>query len=157
MQEYKILVVDDEQDFVNSLTDRLELRKMKAEVALNGDEALKKVKDEEPEVMVLDLKMPGMDGLEVLQRVKGAYPTTQVIILTGHSTPETQEKARKMGAYAYLEKPVEMDSLMETINRAYSNFKRVVHNVDTALIAATMAESGELDMAREIMEKETIK
>lgn len=154
MQEYKILVVDDEQDFVQSLTDRLELRKMKAEVAMNGEEALKKVGDEEPEVMVLDLKMPGMDGLEVLQRVKNAYPTTQVIILTGHGSPEAKDKARKMGAYAYLEKPVEMDSLMETINRAYNNFKRVKHNVDTALMAASMAEAGEVDMARRVMVEE---
>ena len=102
MQEYKILVVDDETDFVQSLTDRLEMRRMTAQVALNGEDALQKVADDEPEVMVLDLKMPGMDGLEVLQRVKAAYPTTQVIILTGHGSDEAKKKARDMGAYAYL-------------------------------------------------------
>jgi DNA-binding NtrC family response regulator len=154
MQEYKILVVDDEADFVQSLTDRLELRKMKAEVALNGEDALQKVVVEEPEVMVLDLKMPGMDGLEVLQRVKNAYPTTQVIILTGHGSPEARAKAGKMGAYAYLEKPVEMDTLMETINRAYSQFKKVKHNVDTAFMGAAIAAAGELDLAQRVMNEE---
>ncbi|MBU1610931.1 MAG: response regulator [Proteobacteria bacterium] len=157
MQEYKILVVDDETDFVQSLTDRLEMRKMKADVAFNGEDALQKIADDEPEVMVLDLKMPGMDGLEVLQRVKNAYPTTQVIILTGHGSDDSREKARKMGAYAYLEKPVEMDTLMATIGKAYGNFKKIKRNVDTALMGAALSAAGEPEMARQVMAEEFIK
>lgn len=154
MQEYKILIVDDEADFIQSLTDRLEVRKMRAEVAMGGEEALEKVAKDEPEVMVLDLKMPGMDGLEVLQRVKTAYPTTQVIILTGHGSNEARDKAKEMGAYAYLEKPVEMDTLLETVSRAYKQFKSIKHSVDTALMGAALSSAGEPEMAKRVMAEE---
>lgn len=154
MQEYKILVVDDEEDFVSGLTDRLEVRDIKADVAMDGETALKKLEEGAPEVLILDLKMPGMDGLEVLRKVKKAYPSTQVIILTGHSTDEARKKAQKLGAYAYLEKPVETDALVETMNQAHSFFKKIKHNVDTALMGAALAMTGEVDLARRVMKEE---
>jgi DNA-binding NtrC family response regulator len=154
MEEYKILVVDDEKDFVESLSERLQMRDINPKVALSGDEALKKMDEEEPEVMVLDLKMPGMDGIEVLKKVKKAYPTTQVIILTGHGTEEARKKAEKIGAFAYMEKPVEMDTLMATMTHARSRFHKIKHSVDTAFMGAAMAMAGEVDVARQVMDEE---
>ena len=154
MQEYKILVVDDEEDFLSGLQDRLEVRDIKAEIATTGEQALQKLQEDAPEVMILDLKMPGMDGLEVLRKVKKIYPSTQVIILTGHSTEEARKKAEKLGAYAYLEKPVETDALVETMNKAHGFFKKVKHNVDTALMGASLAMAGEVDLARQVMKEE---
>jgi CheY-like chemotaxis protein len=69
MEDFKVLVVDDEEDFVKTLSERMEMRDLKPDVAMNGEQALQKVQKEEPPVMILDLKMPGMDGLEVLRKV----------------------------------------------------------------------------------------
>ncbi|WP_027186025.1 response regulator [Desulfovibrio inopinatus] len=152
MQEYKLLVVDDEADFVRSLAERLQTRKMKAEVALSGEEALAKTSVDEPEVMVLDLKMPGLDGLEVLQRIKMAYPTTQVIILTGHSSLETKEQAEGLGAFAYLEKPVEISTLVRIVKQAHDQFLQIKKQVDAALMGMAMSSIAcQPDMARNVM------
>lgn len=154
MEEYKILLVDDEEDFVKSLQERMELRDVKPDVALNGEQALEKVEEEQPTVMVLDLKMPGMDGLTVLRQVKKAYPKTQVIILTGRGTKKDEKLARKMGAFAYLQKPVEMDTLMETVKAAHHKFKKIKDEVDTAFMVAAIAATGEVDLARQVAEEQ---
>jgi DNA-binding NtrC family response regulator len=154
MQEYKILVVDDEEDFIKGLSERLELREMKADVAMSGEEALKKFEEDEPAVMILDLKMPGMHGIDVLKKVKKAYPTTQVIILTGHGSEKDMEAAKKIGAFAYLEKPVEMDTLVETMNQAHTKWQKIKLSVDTAFMGAALAATGELDMAQQVMREE---
>jgi DNA-binding response OmpR family regulator len=88
-------------------------------VAYDGEEALSLVKSEEPEVMVLDLKMPGIDGIEVLRRMKKEHPNVEVIILTGHGSEREKELARELGAFAYLEKPVDIDVLSQTMKEAY--------------------------------------
>jgi two-component system response regulator CpxR len=77
------------------------------------------IEAEEPEVMVLDLKMPGIDGLEVLRRVKRTHPKTEVIILTGHGSDAEEVLAGELGAFAYLRKPVDIDLLTETMKAAY--------------------------------------
>jgi CheY-like chemotaxis protein len=115
----KILLVDDEKEFVEALSERLQTRNLEAAIAYDGEEALAILKDDAPEVMVLDLKMPGIDGLEVLRRVKRDHPGTEVIILTGHGSPAEAEVARELGAFAYLEKPVNVDVLAETMKAAY--------------------------------------
>jgi DNA-binding response OmpR family regulator len=154
MEDFKVLVVDDEEDFVKTISERMALRDVKPDVAMDGEEALKKFEKDEPTVMVLDLKMPGMDGLDVLRQVKKAYPSTQVIILTGKGTKKDEEEARKLGAFAYLQKPVEMDTLMETVKAAHKKFKKIKHDVDTALMGAAIAMTGEVDLAREVMKEE---
>ncbi|MFC1821876.1 response regulator [Thermodesulfobacteriota bacterium] len=154
MEDFKVLVVDDEEDFVKMLSERMALRDVKPEVAMNGEQALKKVKEEEPSVMVLDLKMPGMDGLDVLRQVKKAYSKTQVIILTGKGTKKDEDAARKLGAFAYLRKPVEMDTLMETVKAAHKKFRKIKYDVDTALMGAAIAMTGEVDLARQVMKEE---
>ncbi len=116
----KVLLVDDEQEFVNTLSERLRTRKMTPAIAYNGEEALAMIADDQPEVMVLDLKMPGIDGLEVLRRVKKTHPETQVIILTGHGSTAEEELAAELGAFAYLRKPVDIEELTKTMREAYS-------------------------------------
>ncbi len=77
------------------------------------------IESDEPEVMVLDLKMPGIDGLEVLRRVKRTHPLTEVIILTGHGSDKEKRLAKELGAFAYLQKPVDIEELTETMKAAY--------------------------------------
>ena len=115
----KVLLVDDEQEFVNTLSERLETRKMTPAIAYNGEEALAMVADDQPEVMVLDLKMPGIDGIEVLRRMKKTHPETEVIILTGHGSATEEELAAELGAFAYLRKPVDIEELTATMKAAY--------------------------------------
>jgi len=148
MQKIKILLVDDEEKFVKALSERIQLRDQQSDIALNGEQALKSVGEELPDVMVLDLKMPGMDGLEVLRRVKKAYPEVQVIILTGHGTEKDENEARRLGAFEYLQKPVEIEALMRHIKRAYKN------KVESSLTAATFAEAGEFNTAKAIMDQD---
>ncbi len=114
----KVLLVDDEKDFVMTLSERLEMRDMEPAVAYSGEEALSLLKEEEPEVMVLDLKMPGIDGIEVLRRVKGEHPEVEVIVLTGHGSEKDKELCMSLGAFAYLEKPVDIELLSKTMREA---------------------------------------
>ena len=86
--------------------------------------ALETIRERTPEVMILDLKMPGINGLEVLKRVKSEHPEVEVIILTGHGSEADREACMAMGAYAYLEKPVDIDALSEAIRQVYRKGKR---------------------------------
>ena len=119
----KVLLVDDEREFVQTLSERLQLRDMGTAVVFDGKEALSALEEEEPEVMVLDLKMPGIDGLEVLRRVKTEHPNVEVIVLTGHGTKEIERTCLEMGACAYLEKPVDMEVLTQTMKDAYKRIR----------------------------------
>jgi DNA-binding NtrC family response regulator len=145
MEKFKILLVDDEEEFVETLSERLEMRDLNSELALNGEQALQIVTDQEPDVMVLDLKMPGIDGMEVLRRVRKAYPKVQVIILTGHGTDKDAEEAKRLGAYSYLQKPVDIDHLVKIMRDAFRK------KIDNSMMAATFAEAGEFETARDIM------
>ena len=115
----KVLLVDDEREFVHMLSDRLEMRDLGAAVVYDGEQALAAVSEEEPEVMVLDLKMPGIDGIEVLRRVKSEHPHVEVIVLTGHGSEEIRKRCMELGACAYLEKPVDIETLTKTMKEAY--------------------------------------
>ncbi len=117
----RILLVDDEKDFAHTLSERLQLKDFGSVAVYDGEEALTLVEKEEPEVMVLDLKMPGMGGLQILKEVKEKYPDVKVIILTGHGLDEDQGKAIELGAFAYLQKPVNIEVLMKTVSDAYKD------------------------------------
>ncbi|MFH2133108.1 MAG: response regulator [bacterium] len=147
MKQIKILLVDDEEEFVKTLSERIRMRNISSEVALNGEAALQLVEDEVPDVMVLDLKMPGIDGMEVLKRIKKKYPDVQVIMLTGHGSEKDEETARSLGAFGYLNKPVNLDNLIQHIKNAYAE------KVERNLMAATFAEAGEFDTARSILKQ----
>jgi len=125
MEQINVLLVDDEDEFVKSLSERMQMRDLETDVALNGEQALKLVDKEIPDVMVLDLKMPGIDGLEVLRRVRKTYPDVQVIMLTGHGSEKDEKEARRLGAFEYLQKPTEMDKLVETIKKAHKYKKKI--------------------------------
>ena len=114
----RVLLVDDEREFVQTLSERLLLRDMGSAVAYDGESALEMLREDEPEVMILDLKMPGIDGMEVLRRVKETQPDIEVIILTGHGNETDRETCMTMGAFAYLQKPVDIDILSETMKAA---------------------------------------
>ena len=121
----RVLLVDDEKEFVHTLSERLQTRAMQPAIAYDGEQALAMIEAEEPEVMVLDLKMPGIDGLEVLRRVKRTHPKTEVIILTGHGSDAEEVLAGELGAFAYLRKPVDIDLLTETMKAAYRKVNEV--------------------------------
>jgi DNA-binding NtrC family response regulator len=147
MKEFKVLMVDDEEDFVKTLSERMQMRDLDSDVALDGEQALQRVEDDIPDVMVLDLKMPGIDGLEVLRRVKKAYPQIPVIILTGHGSEKDEAEARRLGAFDYLQKPVDIEKLVKVLRKAYKS------RVEDAMAAAAFAEAGEFRTAKEIVDE----
>jgi DNA-binding response OmpR family regulator len=113
MSNPKILLVDDEVEFIKPLAERLGLRGMEARLAFDGEHALQLVEDEEPDFMVLDLKMPGIDGMEVLRRIRKAHPRIRVIMLTGHGSERDRDEALRLGAHGYLQKPVQIGRLVQ--------------------------------------------
>lgn len=115
----KILLVDDEEELVSTLSERMEMRGLDAEVALDGPQAIDAIKTRLPHVMVLDLRMPRMDGMEVLRHVRKHNPEIQVIVLTGHGSSKDEEQARRLGAFDYLQKPVDVETLVSRIKKAY--------------------------------------
>lgn len=121
MIEPSVLVVDDEVQFVETLVKRLDKRGVKVNSAHSGQEALDTLKGSgatRTDVVVLDVKMPGMDGLETLALIKEQHPLVEVIMLTGHATVESAIEGMKHGAYDYLMKPCDLDVLMEKLNAA---------------------------------------
>ncbi|MEE4266096.1 MAG: response regulator [Desulfobacteraceae bacterium] len=120
----KVLLVDDERDFVQTLSERLIMRDMGSAVAYDGESALDLIEEDEPEVIIVDLKMPGVDGLEVLRTVKETRPEIEVIILTGHGHEEDRQLCMELGAFAYLQKPLDINVLSETIQRANEKIRR---------------------------------
>ncbi len=115
----RILLVDDEKDFVQTLSERLRMRQFVSEVVYNGQEALDFTDQEDMEVMILDLKMPGIDGFEVLKKIRQTKPEIEVIILTGHGTEKDRKTCMDLGAFAYLQKPADIDLITTTMKKAY--------------------------------------
>jgi DNA-binding NtrC family response regulator len=115
----KVLIVDDEVALANTLAQRLKMRDLQVETAYDGEEALSKLKKEEPDVMILDLRMPGMHGMEVLKEVRQSYPRIQVIILTGHGTDKEEEEAKMLGGFGFLKKPADIETLADKIRGAF--------------------------------------
>ena len=114
----KLLLVDDEREFVQTLSERLLMREVHSATAFDGETALDILSEDEPEVMILDLKMPGIDGIEVLKKVKATRPEVEVIILTGHGSEQDRETCMSLGAFEYLQKPVDIDVLTGTLEKA---------------------------------------
>jgi DNA-binding response OmpR family regulator len=144
MKEFKVLMVDDEEDFVKTLDERMKMRDLDSSVALDGEQALQKISEDVPDVMVLDLKMPGIDGMEVLRRVRQAYPLVQVVMLTGHGSEHDETEARRLGAFEYLQKPVPIDKLIKVLKAAYKK------KLEDTMAAAAFAEAGEFETAKRI-------
>ena len=148
-EEIKILLVDDEKQFVDTLAERLAMRGFSARVAYDGPQALKAV-EEPTDVIVLDLRMPGMDGFEVLRSVKKSNPQVQVIILTGHGGDAEEQTAYRMGAYNFLKKPMDIDELLNSIRMAYRD------KVENAMGAVSLAEGGDFDAAQDVLNEKDL-
>ncbi|MDH3558078.1 MAG: response regulator [Syntrophobacteria bacterium] len=114
----RVLLVDDEEQFVETLAERLAMRDYDVTTSLSGDDALEQVRGYNFDVVVLDVLMPGVDGIETLREIKQIKPLTEVIMLTGHATVETAIEGMKLGAYDYLMKPCETEELITKINKA---------------------------------------
>ncbi len=145
MKKIKLLLVDDEENFVRTLAERLQIRELGSQVALSGEEALDFLAKDTPDVIVLDLRMPGIDGMEVLRRVKRSKKPIQVIILTGHGTDKDKEEAMRIGAFEYHKKPVDIDSLVFSIKNAYRK------KMEDMMVAATFAQAGDFESAEQIL------
>ena len=114
----KVLLVDDEEQFVDVLGQRLQGRGFKVDTAFNGDDAIEFINSHDVDVVVLDVLMPGRDGLETLREIKRIKPITEVIMLTGHGTVETAIQGMKLAAYDYLMKPTDTAELVDKITKA---------------------------------------
>jgi len=119
-EEFKpnVLLVDDEELFLETLSQRLEIRGLKVDSVTGGEEALDKVGDKKFDAVILDLAMPGIDGIETLRLLKEKLPDLQIIMLTGKATVKSGIEAMKLGAEDFLEKPVELNLLLEKIGEA---------------------------------------
>jgi DNA-binding NtrC family response regulator len=122
----KVLLVDDEKDFIETLSERMKTRDLDVNTASSAAEALELAKDNNYDAIVLDLMMPGMDGLEALKAMKLINPDLQVILLTGHGTLEKGIEAMKFGAMDFLEKPADVDMLTRKIKAAQANKMLIV-------------------------------
>jgi DNA-binding response OmpR family regulator len=118
MTGWKVLLVDDEEDFVSTLAERLRMRGMQTDTANNGNEALRILQENPPEIVVLDVMMPGMGGLEVLRRMKSSHPDIPVILLTGIGSTNEGIQGRELGAFGFLMKPLQIEELIETMGEA---------------------------------------
>ena len=139
MIEPSVLVVDDEVAFVDGLSRRLDKRGVKVSAAYSGQEAVDHLTSggaTNTDVVILDVKMPGMDGLETLMVIKKRHPLVEVIMLTGHATVESAIEGMKRGAYDYLMKPCDIDQLMNKINQAA--IKKREHEAKILEARATM-------------------
>lgn len=118
MKNLRILLVDDEEEFVTTLAERLELRGLQARTALNGEDALHMIEAEIPQIVILDVMMPGLGGFEVLRRIKAQHPQIPVILLTGRGSEKEGVKGMELGAFDYLMKPLNIEELIKKMQEA---------------------------------------
>lgn len=118
MDPISVLIVDDEGQFVDAVVERLRLRRFAAEGVTNGRDAMELLNQKSYDVVLLDMKMPGLSGLEVLGEVREKWPGMQVVLLTGHGSSEDVKEGMRLGAFEYMTKPVNIDALIGTIRAA---------------------------------------
>ena len=128
----QVLIVDDEQTFLLSLQEGLsDQENYQVKIALNGQEALDVLKSEKIDLLVTDLKMPVMDGFDLLEQMSGQYPEVPVIVTTSFSTEEIKQRLEKIDNFRYLEKPLDLDVLVETIEQALvAGEHGLIHNIN---------------------------
>lgn len=118
-KKIKLLIVDDEEDFLKSISERLGMRDFDVTTASEGKLAVKIAKKGKFDVAILDIRMPGMDGMELLQILKKKHKFLEVIMLSGHGAIDSAVEATKLGAYSFLEKPYDFEKLLEVLKYAY--------------------------------------
>ena len=137
------MLVDDEVPFVETMTKRLEKRELNVITALSGKEALETLNtNRNVDVVILDVKMPGMDGIETLKEIKKAFPLIEVVMLTGHATVESAIEGMKQGAYDYLMKPCDIDQLMSKVEEATEKKRDHEEKIREAKVKEAMSMHG---------------
>ena len=149
----KLLIVDDEEKFLESIAKRLQLRDFEVRTATRGAQAVEIAREEKFDLALLDLKMPGMDGKQVLEILKKEHKHIEVIILTGHGSVDSAIDCTKLGAFGYLPKPYELEKLLETLQQAFQvrmekKFKQDQEKMDKLTHLAT--ETSALGILREM-------
>ena len=119
MELVKVLIVDDEPDFLETLVKRLKRRNIDAVGVSSGEAAIELIETQHFDVAILDMRMPGMDGIDTLKELKKRTPLTEVIMLTGHASVESGMQGMQIGAFDYVIKPADFDELMEKVKQAY--------------------------------------
>lgn len=138
----RVLLVDDEEQFVDVLSQRLMTRDFEVLTAFSGDEAISILEKVEVDVVVLDVMMPGRDGLSTLTEIKGIRPLTEIIMLTGNTTVDTAINGMKLGAYDYLLKPTDTTVLVEKLNQAYRRKKGQEERIRNAEVERIIISKG---------------
>ena len=118
MKRMKVLLVDDEEEFVSALAERLHLRGIEALTATDGKEALKRIEIDSPDLVVLDVLMPGLGGLDVLKHIQKEFPHIKVILLTGRGSTNEGIEGMRLGAFDYLMKPLKIEELIKKMQEA---------------------------------------
>ena len=153
MEKIKLLIVDDEINFLQSIATRLEIRDFDVVKATNGAEAVSAANNQKFDIALLDLKMPGIDGKQVLETLKKEHKYIEVIILTGHGSLESAVECTRLGAFGYLPKPYEFDKLLEILKDAFSKRMQKKFKTDNERIRKLMeiaAGSSPIGILREM-------
>ena len=138
-----VMLVDDEVPFVETMTKRLEKRDLNVITAFSGQEALETLdKHQNVDVVILDVKMPGMDGIETLKKMKSAYPLIEVVMLTAHATVESAIEGMRFGAFDYLMKPCDMEQLMGKVKEATRKKQGHEEKIREAHVKEILAKRG---------------
>lgn len=139
MALFNVLVVDDEEEFREMVIKRLSKREIIAEGAESGEQALERIRRGDIDVVLLDVKMPGMDGVEALRQIKQMMPLIEVVMLTGHASVESGIDGMKLGAFDYLMKPMEFETLLQKLSEAYERKRIQQDKIEQAQIQQDMA------------------
>lgn len=137
-KELRLMLVDDEERYLETTRKLLDKKGYHAVTALSGMEALKKLAAEPVHVVILDVKMPHMDGHETFREIKKRFPLVEVIMLTGHATVESAIEGLKAGAFDYLMKPADVDALIEKAEDAYEKYKKHQEKINMAMLERSM-------------------
>jgi len=140
----KILIVDDEKDFVEMFSLRLTRQGEKVSAAYSGQEALDLLEKTKIDVVILDIRMPGMDGIETLKRIKAGHPLVEVILLTGHGSTETAVEGMKEGAFDYLMKPADFEDISEKLTNAWKRKDEQEERIRKAEARLLLRRTGEI-------------
>lgn len=142
MREFNVLVVDDEEEFRDVTVKILTKRGLHAEAAESGEKALEILAHSHTDVVLLDVKMPGMGGIETLRQIRSLKPLVEVVLLTGHASVESGIEGMKLGAFDYLMKPIETDPLIEKLSEAYEKKRLHQDKIEQALMKKHMSLPG---------------
>lgn len=140
----KVLIVDDEKDFVEMFSLRLQQQGEKVSTAYSGKEALAVLENVAIDVVILDIRMPGMDGIDTLKQIKKLYPIVEVILLTGHGSTETAVQGMKLGAFDYLMKPADFEDIKTKLANAWQRKEEHEERIRKAEARLLVRRSGDI-------------